>query len=110
MKYHGKIGYVETVETEPGIYEYKVTERYYKGDVIKFAKRWETNSNHTNDNITINNSISIVSDSYATLHLGFIRYAEFMGVLWKVTNIDPDYPRITLTLGGVYNGIEDGLT
>lgn len=109
MKYCGKIGYVETVETEPGIWEPSVTERYYKGDVIRYGRRWETRQESPNGNININNQISIVSDSYAANHLRFMRYAEFMGCLWTITNVDVDYPRLTLTLGGVYNsGDETG--
>lgn len=27
-----------------------------------------------------------------------------MGARWKVTEVQIDYPRLTLTLGGLYNG------
>ena len=103
MKYSGKIGYVETVETEPGVWEAQVTERFYKGDVTRYGRRRENNSESTNDNININNQISIVSDSYAANHLQFMKYAEFMGCKWTITSVDVDYPRLTLSLGGVYS-------
>ena len=36
-----------------------------------------------------------------------IVYAEYKGVKWKVTTIDPSsFPRIALTLGGVYTDVE----
>lgn len=108
MKYSGIIGYVQTVEKEPGMWEPVVTERHYKGDVLKYGRRWESRQESTNDNINISNQISIISDSYAANHLQFMRYAEFMGSLWNITNVDVDYPRLTLSLGGVYNrGDED---
>lgn len=33
-----------------------------------------------------------------------ITHAEIMGARWKVTEVQIDYPRLTLTLGGLYNG------
>lgn len=104
MKFSGKIGFIETAETEPGIWEPMITERYYKGDVVKYGRRRETKSDSVNDNINISNQISIVSDSYAANHLQFMKYAEFMGAKWNITNVDVDYPRLTLSLGGVYTG------
>lgn len=111
MKYSGKIGFIETVETKPGIWEEVVTERYYKGDVLKNSRRYENNQNSTNSNINISNQISIISDSYAANHFQFMRYAEFMGAKWNITSVDVNYPRYTLSLGGVYNAEEEtGIT
>lgn len=103
MKYCGMIGFASTEETEPGIWEEQITERTYYGDVIKNTKRNE-NSDHLNDNITINNSISIVADPYAYEHFFAIRYASWMGSLWEVSNVEVQRPRLILTLGGMYNG------
>lgn len=103
-KWHGEIGYVSTVETSPGIWEEAVTKRNYYGDVIKNTSRWSTSSDSTNDNLNINNQISIVADPFAYQNFQSIRYVEFMGTKWKVSNIDVQYPRLLLTLGGVYNG------
>jgi hypothetical protein len=33
-----------------------------------------------------------------------MRYVEFMGTKWKITNIEVQYPRLTLSIGGEYNG------
>lgn len=103
MKYSGKIGYVETVETTPGISEEVVTERSYKGDVLRNSRQWESNSSGINDNISTNNQISIISDSYAAAHFQFMRYIEWMGAKWKISNVDVNYPRYTISLGGLYN-------
>ena len=108
MKFSGKIGYIETVETSLGDWEPKVTERYYKGDVLRNSRRWENNSEGINDNLTTSNQISIISDSYAASHFQFMKYVEWMGCKWKIMSVDVNYPRYTLTLGGVFNGYENG--
>lgn len=105
-KWFGKIGYESTVE-EPegsGIWIEKITEREYYGDVINADRSLHTNES-TNDNVTISNRISIVSDPFAMQNYSTIRYATYMGVKWKVLSVNANqYPRLTLSLGGVYNG------
>ena len=103
-KFYGVIGYAETVETEPGVWTEEITEREYFGDVLRNNVRRAATSESTNDNLIPNNQISIVSDPYAIQNFHKIRYVEFMGAKWNVTNVDVLYPRLTLTMGGVYNG------
>ena len=102
-KFYGVIGFVETVETSPGIWEESATERNYSGDVIKDSKHWQAGEN-LNDNLTINNKISIIADPFAYENLPMIRYVKWMGVSWKITNIDVERPRLILSIGGIYNG------
>ena len=102
-KFYGVIGFVETVETSPGIWEESAMERNYSGDVIKDSKRWQTGEN-LNDNLTINNKISIIADPFAYENFPMIRYVKWMGASWKITNIDVERPRLILSIGGVYNG------
>ena len=101
-KWYGKIGYAETVETEPGIYEEQIVERSYFGDLIRNTRKLQ-NSGGVNDDINVGNEISIVADPYANEHFYSMRYVEFMGTKWKVSNIEVQYPRLILSLGGVYN-------
>lgn len=103
-KWFGKIGYVITKETKPGVWTEDVTEKTYRGDVLRNTFMFQNQPNSTNDNLNINRQISIVADQFINDNLGFIRYAEYMGSKWKVTSAEPQYPRIILTLGGVYNG------
>ena len=104
MKYFGKIGYVDTVETAPVVWsESKIVERLYTGDVIRCQRRRDSGE-HLNDDINVSNEISIVADLYANQNFHLIRYAEWMGTLWKVTNVEVQPPRLILSLGGVYNG------
>ena len=102
-KWYGVVGYGETVETVPGVWELDITEYNYSGDVLANNRRLQATSN-LNDDISISNKISILTDPevYKSFHL--IRYLEFMGTKWKVTSVEPQYPRLILTLGGVYNG------
>lgn len=102
-KYYGMVGYAETRETRPGIWEEIITERPYYGDVIRNARRLE-NGESINDNVVINNSISVVADPYAYRHFANIRFIEWMGAKWKVTNVEVQSPRLLFTIGGVYNG------
>lgn len=103
-KYYGKVGYIETVETVPGNWTEKVTELPYYGDVIRKGRQWVTNTESSNDNLNISNSISIIADPYAYEHFYAIKYCEWAGVLWKVTDIQVEYPRLILSIGDVYNG------
>ena len=102
-KFYGNIGFAETVETEPGVWVEEMTVRPYYGDLVRNTRRLE-NSGGVNDNVNISNDISIIADPYANHNFHAIRYIEFMGANWKVSNIEVQYPRLILTIGGVYNG------
>ena len=102
-KFYGTVGYVESVETVPGIWEAKIEERKYRGDVLRHITKWD-NGQKINDDVNINNEIHILADPYAYSHLSSIRYVEYMGAKWKVTNVTVERPRLVLTIGGLYNG------
>jgi hypothetical protein len=102
-KFYGNVGYIETVEIEPGLWEEQIKERPYFGDVTRNTSRFQS-SGDINDDININNSISILADPYANENFQYMKYVEFMGTKWKITNAEIQYPRILLTIGGVYNG------
>lgn len=102
MKWYGSIGFAETVETIPGVWETQITEREYSGDLLRNSRRLQS-SNQVNDNVTISNQISIVADPYANGNFHAMRYVEFMGAKWKVSDIEVQYPRLVLTVGGLYN-------
>lgn len=102
-KFYGEIGYGETVETAPGVWEDTITERKYYGDVVKNTRQWRESENLNND-LTVSNSISIVADAYANEHFFAIRYIKWAGTLWTVSDVEVQRPRLLLRLGGVYNG------
>lgn len=103
-KWFGTIGFAETVETKPGVWEEQITERKYYGDVIRNTRRLQSTDQLNND-INIANEISIVADPFAVNHIYAMRYVEFMGVRWMVSTVDASQrPRLILSIGGVYNG------
>ena len=104
-KFYGEIGYVETTETEPGVWIENIIKRNYYGDLIRNTRSLVSSGN-VNDNINISNEISILADPYANEHFHSMRYVEFMGTKWKITNIEVKYPRLILTIGGLYNNVQ----
>lgn len=97
------VGFAVTEETTPGVWEEQIVERVYYGDLIRNTRQYQS-SGQLNDNLNINNSVSIVADPYAKQNFHTMRYAKFMGAEWKITNVEVQYPRLLLTIGGVYNG------
>lgn len=102
-KYCGKIGYVELQETAYQVMEEVTTEYLYYGDVEKNRDRVQDGGKVNND-IVVNDVLSIVADQYAWDHFFAIRYAWWMGKRWKVESVEVRRPRLILTLGGLYNG------
>lgn len=101
-KYFGTIGYALTTETAPGVWEEQIIEKQYYGDVLQYSKRYQS-TEHLNDNIEISNRISIVADPYALQNFIYIRYVTWMGSKWKVSSVDVEYPRLVMSIGGLYN-------
>lgn len=103
-KFCGMIGFAETMEIRPGVWDERITEKGpYFGDEVRNTRRLQS-ADQTNDNVNISNEVSIVADPYANQNFHAMRYAEFMGTRWKITSVEVRYPRLILTLGGVYNG------
>ena len=102
-KWFGKIGYAVTAETEPGIWEEQIVERDYYGDMTS-DRRKRQNSQGVNDDLSLSNVISIIADPFAYENCSHMAYAEIMGTKWKISDIEVQYPRLILTIGGVYNG------
>lgn len=104
MKFYGKIGFfVGSNEAKPGIYTPVFEEKMYSGNV-SWNNRHYQNSDNQNDEIRLNSQISILSDLYSQENFTSIRYVVWNGVKWRVTNVEMNYPRIVLTIGGIYNG------
>lgn len=104
-RFHGEVGYGDSVEQPPGsgVWVDVVEEFPYTGDVIRNSRTLESGESLNND-ITVSNSISIVADEYAIAHFFNIKYVRWAGVLWTVTTVEVRSPRLVLSLGSVYNG------
>lgn len=101
-KFYGAIGYASNVEINPGVWDDVITVRNYSGDVIRNTRQYQS-SDTLNDNLNISNEISIVADPFAYENFHSMKYVEFMGAKWKISNVEVQYPRLILTIGGIYN-------
>lgn len=101
-RFYGKIGFGITKEDKPGVYQLVITEKPYYGDVIKNHQSYEKGEG-LNDNFNINSTFNILADKFAYENFGAMKYIEYLGVKWKIKTADLDYPRIILTVGGLYN-------
>lgn len=102
-RFHGRVGYGETLETSPGVFTDSITERSYFGDVVRNSRKL-SEGEHLNKDLSVGNSISIVADAYANENFVAIRYVEWVGKLWTVSDVEVQAPRLLLRLGEVYNG------
>ena len=102
-RFFGKVGYGESVETAPGVWVDQIVEYEYYGDVVRNSRELRQGQ-YLNDDLSVQNSISIVADAYANEHFFAIRYVEWAGTLWTVDTVEVLIPRLLLRLGKVYNG------
>lgn len=103
MKFYGEVGYVETEETAPGVYEEVSHEILCRGDITRNSKKWEQGIG-LNDDINISNQFSLVLHPLLLEHFINLRYIHWMGTNWKITSIELAPPRLIIQVGGVYNG------
>ena len=102
-RWYGKIGFAITSETKPGVWTSTITARSYYGEIRSNTRRWQT-SQQVNDDLVINNQISIIADPFANTNLGAMRYVEFKGSYWNISDVTVQYPRLLLSIGSVYTG------
>lgn len=101
-KFYGAIGFAVPKQLAPGVWGEEIVERWYYGDLTKNTRRIKGGAK-VNDDVTISNALSIVSDPFANENFHSIRYAELMGAKWRIEEVEAQYPRLFLTIGGVYN-------
>lgn len=102
-KFRGIVGYAKSVETSHGVWNEKITKRTKTFDIVRNMSNWQAGES-ANDELKLNNQFSTVADPYAQQNFSDIKYVEFKGTKWKVTAAEVKYPRLLLTIGGVYNG------
>lgn len=104
MRYYGRVGFSTTMETAPGVWAPVEETRPYYGDVVRNRRRWSDRNDSSNRDISVDNSISVVSDEYMTRNLGNMAFIEWAGKKWRIASFAIDWPRVTIELGGLYNG------
>lgn len=103
-RFSGLVGFSHTVRTRPGVSEEVITEKGpYFGD-MKRASRTLQQTNTVNAELSTTNLIEIVADDYASENIFAIRFVEWAGAFWTVTEVTVQRPRLLLRLGGVYRG------
>lgn len=106
-RFRGAVGYAEPVESAPGVWSDTITERTYTGDVIRASRRLadaELALQTRNTDISLENSFAIVADAYALNNFTKMRYVNWNGENWIITNVEIRRPRLILTIGGLWNG------
>ena len=102
-KCYCEIGYGIDEETVPGVWRKSLIKKMYYANIIR-NNRSLSSSDKINDDININNSFSILSDPFAVDNIHNMLYIEYMGIKWKISTVDIEFPRLILNVGGVYNG------
>jgi len=102
-KWVGVIGFAVNEETAPGVWEDTITEKKLTGDIIDVRVR-RSDSQDINTNVNVSAKISVVINPYLRDHLDKLRYLSYFGSYWKISDISVEFPRLVISLGGVYNG------
>ena len=107
-RFYGKVGYEEEQHEDPsnpGVWiPTQIHEHQHFGTILKHSRRWDASNTSANDDLTLNNRISIVADAYINEHWPAIKYVIIAGTPFKVLSVDIARPRYILNLGGVWNG------
>lgn len=101
MKWYDDIGFREEVEEEPGVWTPVITTRKFYGDILKNSWR-EQQGTKINADLSISNTISVVADPFLLNNFHHIVYVSLYGAKWKVSSVEVNSPRLTLTLGELY--------
>ena len=102
-KFYGAIGYALQIESKPGVWSDNIIEKNYRGDVILDQRRWQS-ADKVNDDLSLDNSISIIADEYAHNNIGNMKYIVWNNVPWEIQSFSINRPRIVIQIGGIYNG------
>lgn len=103
-RFFGPIGYAIRIEERPGFHTDRIEEHNHTGDITRNSSSWKASPESTNDDLTLNHQVSILADPFAKNNIESMKYIRLMGTNWKITSVQVQYPRLILTIGGVYNG------
>lgn len=97
-----QIGFVKTVETEPGVWENQSYEHPYMCRILSNSYKWSREEKITED-LSLSNRFSVLSDKILQEDCGYMKYIVYMGSKWTVNSIKMNYPRLEISVGGLYN-------
>jgi fructose-1,6-bisphosphatase/inositol monophosphatase family enzyme len=104
-RFFDNVGYGIPGELVDGVWSDSITERAYYGDVLEVMTS-NAESDKVNNDIRLQQRISIMADAFAFENFSRVKYVSWMGSLWTVISVRVERPRLILTLGGIYNGPE----
>ena len=100
-RYFGQIGYAVLTNPAPGVFVEGIEERSYYGDITRVSNRLVATST-LNDNVQLNNEVSVLADAFAYENFQSIRYVTWNGVKWRVSAVQVQRPRLVLNIGEVF--------
>lgn len=103
MKYYGKLGFYEQREVKPGVWTDGIVEREYYGDLTRLINHNQPTADKVNEDLKLNNQLSVVLDPYALDNFANLRYITLMNSKWKVSAVEVQFPRLMISFGGLYN-------
>lgn len=101
-RFAGLVGYVTQEETAPGVWSSVESSKKMRGDVIRQSS--SQNGDKVNNDITLSHRVSLLGDAYAFGNYYNIKWIEVDGAKWEVTSVEVKRPRLTVSLGGLWNG------
>jgi len=104
-RFSGLVGFVHSVRVRPGVTQEVVTEKGpYFGDVKRTSLTMQQGTT-VNTELRTTNTVEIMADDqYVNENIFAIRFVEWAGVAWAVSEVTVQRPRLLLRLGGVYHG------
>lgn len=106
MKWCDYIGFREVIEEEPGVWVPKIVPRKFMGDILR-ASWSDPTGTKINEDLSISNAISVVADPFLLNNFQKIAYVTIYGAKWRVSSVEINSPRLTLTLGSLYKEEEE---
>ena len=98
-----KFGFGLNVEKEKDMWDDVIAEKGpYYGDILRNSQSYDQSDTLSGD-VRITNQLSIVGDDFLFKHLENIRYIIYKNQR-RILTFEEEYPRITVNLGGIYNG------
>lgn len=102
MKEVGFIGFKFTQNNGHGVWKPTKVEKKYYLDVNRVSWYNRDSQQTVNGTFTINNSVSVLLNPFLLEHYTQIEWIEIHGTKWKVSSVDLEPPRITLSIGERY--------
>lgn len=102
MKWYGVIAFRDVdEEVEPGVWESKKIEKNFYGDILRSSWK-EQQGTKINADLSVSNQISVVADAFLLNNFQKIEYVSLYGSKWRVSSVEVNYPRLTLSIGELY--------